>query len=334
MSIEEMAEAIRTCSTVELDAIARALWAAHAAGQVTDDEAESLSVVIEARRNPAQVSTHFVGTQRDAKRRAVPSPSAEEGFTISSQNLPAGQVRPETPFGSGNLGIPQIAGSAGFPGIGFTVGFSDSEVLARSGGYPNAKRTAFPPCPKRAEARERARRWAAAGRMPPAIAAKFTPGEQAALAVIAFEFAKRQFCDKSIGELATVAGVSQSTVKRALRQARFLGLLTVQERRLSRYRNETNIVRIIGKAWLAWLDLRGKGGGVQRRPGTSTSGLREEESGSVGRAKREIGNARRQHLGLRADDSRADHASGSRIREERVAVKSHRQGGKKRKTQN
>ncbi|MCJ2036406.1 hypothetical protein [Methylobacterium sp. J-068] len=111
--------------------------------------------------------------------------------------------------------------------------------------------------------------------MPPAIAAKFTPGEQAALAVIAFEVAKRQFCDKSLREIGDVAGVSASTVKRAIRQARTLGFLTVQERRLSRYRNDTNVVRIIGKAWLAWIDLRGARGGVQRRTGTSTSVPRE-----------------------------------------------------------
>lgn len=134
--------------------------------------------------------------------------------------------------------------------------------------------------PERSEALEKSRRWAAAGRMPPNIACKFTPGEQAALAVIAFEVAKRQFCDKSLKEIGDLAGVSQSTVKRAIRQARALGFLTVQERRLTRYRNDTNIVRIIGKAWLAWIELRGRGG-VQPRTGTNTSGLREGRGGAV-----------------------------------------------------
>ncbi|MBY0361186.1 MAG: hypothetical protein K2X45_04710 [Phreatobacter sp.] len=117
--------------------------------------------------------------------------------------------------------------------------------------------------------------------MPPAIAAKFTSGEQAALAVVAFEVTKRKVCSMAIGAVAALAGVSESTVKRAIRQARALGFLTVQERRLSRYRNDTNVVRIISKAWLAWIDLRGSGGGGQRRPGTNTNGLREERGGRV-----------------------------------------------------
>lgn len=198
MPVEELAAAIRTCARDALDAVARALWAAHGAGQVTDNEAESLSAVIETRRLQGK---------------------AESG---------------PKPIGAITL------------------------------------RPASQPCPHRAEARERSRRWAAAGRMPPAIAAKFTPGEQAALAVIAFEFAKRQLCDKSMREIGDVAGVSTSTVKRAIRQARAFGLITVQERRLSRYRNDTNVVRVISKAWLAWIDLRGARGGVQRRTGTNT----------------------------------------------------------------
>lgn len=129
--------------------------------------------------------------------------------------------------------------------------------------------------PDRTEALERARRWAAAGRMPPAIACKFTHGEQAALAVIAVEVTKRNACSMAIGAIAALAGISESTVKRAIRQARALGLLTVQERRISRYRNDTNIVRIISKAWLSWIELRGAGGGVQPRPGTNTGGFRE-----------------------------------------------------------
>ena len=126
---------------------------------------------------------------------------------------------------------------------------------------------------------ERSRRWAAAGRMPPALACKFTQGEQAALAVIAVEVTKRNTCSMAIGAIAALAGVSASTVKRAVRQAKALGFLTVQERRLSRYRNETNIVRIISKAWLSWLELRGSRGGVQRCTGTNTSGLREGRGG-------------------------------------------------------
>jgi hypothetical protein len=136
-------------------------------------------------------------------------------------------------------------------------------------------------CPDRIKALERTRRWAAAGRMPPSIACKFTMGEQAALAVIAFDVAKRKFCDKAIGAIAALAGISESTVKRAIRQAKALGFVTVQERRLSRYRNDTNIVRIIAKAWVAWIDLRGSGGGGQRRTSTNISSLGKEAPKAV-----------------------------------------------------
>lgn len=211
MLVEQLAEMIGRAHGSALDEVTRALWAAVGAGQVTDDEAESLSAVIQARR----------GTSRAARAMTVAETSQD--------------------FGS-----PDLVNQRGI-----TI-----SVI---------------PCPQRAEARERSRRWAAAGRMPPAIAAKFTPGEQAALAVLAFEVSKRQFCDKSLREIGDVAGVSTSTVKRAIRQAKALGLITVQERRLSRYRNDTNVVRIIGRAWLAWIDLRGARSGVQKRTGTDTS---------------------------------------------------------------
>lgn len=116
----------------------------------------------------------------------------------------------------------------------------------------------------------RARRWAASGRLPPRLAALFTPGEQAALAVMAWEMQKRGSCSLAIGAVAALAGVSVSTVKRALRAARAAGLIKIQERRVSRYRNETNVVRIVSAEWLSWLRIGSEGGGGQRRPGTNT----------------------------------------------------------------
>jgi hypothetical protein len=148
--------------------------------------------------------------------------------------------------------------------------------------------------------------------MPPKIACHFTLGEQAALAVIAVEVTKRGACSLVIGAVAALAGVSESTVKRALRQARALGLITIQERRLSRFRNDTNVVRVISREWLSWLELRRSGGGVQPRTGTNTreitrrrerpsqasqrvsEGMRDDRRGASGpTAPREAGKARR-----------------------------------------
>lgn len=128
---------------------------------------------------------------------------------------------------------------------------------------PRPRRIA-PPRPSPSESLKRRRRMAAAGRMPPKIACHFTPGEQAALAVIAYEVAKRGSCMLAIGAIAALAGVCGKTVQRALRQAKVLGLLTVEERRLSRFRSDTNVVRIVSREWAGWLRLGG--GGQECRP--------------------------------------------------------------------
>src|SRR4051794_6497444 len=112
----------------------------------------------------------------------------------------------------------------------------------------------------------RRRRWAASGCLPPALAARFTLAEVAVLALVAAETRKRGDCRLTNGELADVAGVSVTTVKNALRAARALGLISVEERRLSAFRNAPNIVRITDASWRAWLRLGGGGKSVPRSP--------------------------------------------------------------------
>jgi len=219
MHVGDMAEMIGRAEGHALDAVARALWAAVAAKQITEEDAGRLSAAIEARRGLGE---------------------AVGGLQHGRVTFPVRK--------------PQRA-------------------------------------PERTEALERCRRWAAAGRMPPAIAAKFSQGEQAALAVIAVEVTKRKACDMAIGAIAAVAGISESTVKRAIRQAKALGFLTVQERRVSRYRSNTNIVRVISRAWLSWLDLRGSRGGVQPRPGTNTSDPERRRQRPPEAAQRAVGEA-------------------------------------------
>src|SRR3954471_367466 len=113
---------------------------------------------------------------------------------------------------------------------------------------------------------ERRRRWAASGCLPPAIAARFTLAEQSALAVISAENRKRGDCRLTNKEVADVAGVSITTVKNALRAARGLNLLSIEERRLTAFRNASNIVRITDPSWCAWLRLGGGGKSVPRSP--------------------------------------------------------------------
>jgi len=123
----------------------------------------------------------------------------------------------------------------------------------------------------------RRRRWAASGRLPPAIATRFTLAETAVLAVVACEIVRRGDCRMCIDHIAAVAGVSRSTVKNALRQARTLGLLTIEERAQTAWRNLSNVVRIVSQEWTAWMRLARRtlpqGGGVKSVTRTNTQEL-------------------------------------------------------------
>ena len=122
---------------------------------------------------------------------------------------------------------------------------------------------------------ERRRRWAASGRIPPALAARFTLAEQAVLSLVASEIARRKDCRLAIENIAAVAGVSRSTVKSAIREAVRLGLVTVEERQITGWRNDTNIVRIVAPEWVAWLRL------TRKRPNEGLSLRNEQKGGGV-----------------------------------------------------
>ncbi|MCJ2139432.1 GntR family transcriptional regulator [Methylobacterium sp. E-066] len=106
---------------------------------------------------------------------------------------------------------------------------------------------------------ERRRRWAASGRLPPGLAARFTLAEQAVLSLVAAEVVRRKDCRLAVGHLAAIVGVAETTVRNAIREAVKLGLVTVEERRITGFRNATNIVRIVSSEWTAWLRLARKG---------------------------------------------------------------------------
>nr|WP_082508005.1 hypothetical protein [Methylobacterium sp. Leaf113] len=124
---------------------------------------------------------------------------------------------------------------------------------------------------------ERRRRWAASGRLPPALATHFTSAETAALAVIASEVVRRGDCRLCLDHIAAIAGVGRSTVKNAVRQARSLGLLSVEERTQTAWRNLSNVVRIVSPEWQAWNRLARRpvplGGGVKSVTSTNTQEL-------------------------------------------------------------
>jgi hypothetical protein len=91
------------------------------------------------------------------------------------------------------------------------------------------------------------------------------------LALVAAEAARRKDCRLSIENMAAVAGVCRSTVKNAIREARQLGHLTVEERQITGFRNDTNVVRIVSPEWLAWMRLARKGDPARPTPSRNTS---------------------------------------------------------------
>jgi hypothetical protein len=180
-------------NTAAVDEVARLTWRAHSEGQLTDADAEAVTMALQARR-------------------AV--------------------------FGRPSPPRPAIA-------------------LLRPARSPRS--------PDRRASLERRRRQAMSGVVPAKIAASFTMAELAVLTVMGRQCQRTGVCVLHIDAIAALAGASRTTVKRALRQARLLGLLLVKERRIPGRKSLTNIVTIISKEWLGWLRL---GIGGQMRPTT------------------------------------------------------------------
>lgn len=122
--------------------------------------------------------------------------------------------------------------------------------------------------PDRARSIARRRTLATAGVLPPALAAHFTTGELAVLAIIASDAGCTRQCDASIAEIAARAGVARTTVQNAVRRAGDLGLILMTERRQPGRPNDTNLIRIISAEWKQWIKRGGK------RPGTGVQAER------------------------------------------------------------
>ena len=158
----------------------------------------------------------------------------------------------------------------------------------------NGPRTSVGSRPRTNLSLERRRRWAASGRLPPGIAARFTLAEQAVLALVAAETTRRKDCRLAVGHLAAIVGVAETTVRNALREARKLGLITVEERRVTGARNNTNILRIVSPEWIAWLRLAradnrfhaGEGGGCKFPKRTPTQVPNPGKTVATGRSQK------------------------------------------------
>lgn len=114
-----------------------------------------------------------------------------------------------------------------------------------------------PRSPDRERSICRRRAVAMSGKVPSTIAARFTVGELAVLTIIARDCQRRKLCDAPIDAIAARAGVSRSTVKRAMRVAVELGLISVRERRRAGLKSLTNVTVVVSNEWRAWLRLGG-----------------------------------------------------------------------------
>lgn len=132
---------------------------------------------------------------------------------------------------------------------------------------------------------ERRRTLAASSLMPPKVAARFTTGEAAALAIVATECGTAGRCTLTVSEIAARAGVSATTVRNAVRQAARNSLLTTKERRQHCAPNLANLIQITSPEWTAWISRRfrdlghkpGRGGGCKNSKATNKQGFKVAE---------------------------------------------------------
>lgn len=189
-------------------------------------------------------------------------------------------------------GLPDVAKALWSAVAGGQINETDAEILSS---LIDTRRAPPPPIPAREKVGtrprspasiERRRRWAASGALPVGLAARFTISEQAVLAVIADEVRKRGRCDLYVGHIAARAGVSETVVRNALREAKKLRLVAVEARRVAAWRNDSNLVTVISPEWIAWLARGGRGGGGCTSALGTVSGGRSTPSAHSGRGSR------------------------------------------------
>jgi hypothetical protein len=133
---------------------------------------------------------------------------------------------------------------------------AEANPLLPAASYPKP-RPRRPQSPDRRASIERRRRLVASGPLPPAMAARFTWGEQAVMRIVGDECRQHGTCSLHVDAIAARAGVHRTTVQNALREAQGRSgnapLVHVQERRRKGQRSLTNIIKVVSTEWAAWL---------------------------------------------------------------------------------
>nr|WP_299501533.1 hypothetical protein [uncultured Rhizobium sp.] len=145
-------------------------------------------------------------------------------------------------------------------------------VEAQATVAPLATASMFPPrkrrcvSPDRAKSRERRRRLAYSGPLPPALAAGFTTGQLATLRIVADEVRAHGCCTLSLAEISARAGVCVTLARNAIRLAANDGLAVIVERRRHGRPSLTNVIRIISQQWIQWIRRGAQGGSKKANP--------------------------------------------------------------------
>jgi hypothetical protein len=133
--------------------------------------------------------------------------------------------------------------------------------------------------PDRKASRDRRRTLGSSSSMPPDLRALFTEGQRAVLAIIAGEVKHHGTCDLPYDAIAAKAGVCRTTVQTTTHEARRLSLINITERPRPGRKNLTNVIRIMSREWLAWLER----GPTAHRPPLSDMGVdRLKQGGGIG----------------------------------------------------
>ena len=132
--------------------------------------------------------------------------------------------------------------------------------------FSTGRRT--PKSPDRLRSARRRQDVARSNPLPPPLSCQFTEHERAAFEIVVRCVMERGTCNLTMGEIAGRAGVSVSSVRRAMRHAQLLGLIEVRQRRQRRAPNLPNVITIVSVEWRTWLSTRPK----RKRVGLSGGG--------------------------------------------------------------
>jgi hypothetical protein len=123
------------------------------------------------------------------------------------------------------------------------------------------------------EERERRRlqrsRTSRNGAIPHFVGGQLTLTEQAVLAVVGEEVRRKGFCALVYETIGSRAGCSRDAVRKTIRKARAIGLISIEERRRG-WMSDANIIRVIDRAWSRWLLRKPYGGTSVPAPKTSS----------------------------------------------------------------